>query len=316
MKLRAIVLAGGSGTRLWPLTRHLPKQLIPFRGSTLLEQTLDRIAPCASAGIVVVTTAEYKDRTHACINSYGARCLIEPSARNTALAVAYALADPLLEDDTILCILPSDHVIDDSVIFRQAIMQGAEWAAHHKIPVLYGVRPTSASSLYGYIQYVSAYTEPYRVAVFIEKPASDYAQELCARGDVLWNCGIVCAPVCTLRSLYKQYAQEQYYAACEAVQGNYSAWMECASQPLDRIVLERAPELAVMPLGCSWADVGSLEQFLRHAGATYSSSGRIIMSEIPNIGVIDTDECIIIAPLAQIDTVTARARIMLARENV
>lgn len=316
MKLRAIVLAGGSGTRLWPLTRHLPKQLIPFRGSTLLEQTLDRIAPCASAGIVVVTTAEYKDRTEECARRYKAECVIEPSSRNTALAVAYALADQSLEDDTILCILPSDHAIDDSMIFRQAILQGARSAALQKIPVLFGVRPTSASSAYGYIRYHTAQNEPYAVAQFIEKPESDRAQILCAEGDVLWNCGIICVSVTVLRTLYMHYASQYYDAAHRARDGDATAWMGCASQPIDRIVLERASQQAVMPLGCSWADVGSLEQFLRHAGATYSSSGRIIMSEIPNIGVIDTDECIIIAPLAQIDTATARARIMLARENI
>lgn len=308
MKLRAIVLAGGAGSRLWPLTRYVPKQLVPFRGSTLLEESLERVAPCVSDGIVISTASIYREATEAIAERYGASVVSEPEPRNTALAIAYVLADEAIADTTILLFMPSDHYIDDSDRYRHVVTLAAQYAADTDLPVLFGVRPTSASSLYGYIQYEHAAREPYSVHSFIEKPHSDVAQALCAQGDVLWNCGMLAVSAGTLRRLYHASASEYYQAACAARGGDFTLWRELPPEPVDRVVLERAEQLLVVPLGCTWADVGSLEQFIAYAGGHYSSSGKRVITDCENIAVIDTEDCIIVAPRNTIGATLARAR--------
>ncbi len=276
MSIVPVVLCGGSGTRLWPLSRQsFPKQFVPLVGNrNLLQLTLSRLAWCDRPAICV-TSEDHRflvaDALEA--ESVGGDVLLEPAARNTAAAMALAalLAHGRGDADHLLLFCPSDHHIPDADAFARTIRQGAP-AAEGGAIVTFGVMPSFPSSAYGYIQQGDARADGSRsVARFIEKPAPAAAQALLLQGNVLWNAGIFLARASVLRDALARHAPdilqscEQAMAGARAetvgrtgfVRPESAPFLACRSQSIDYAVMEKHDNVAVVPFQGQWSDVGS-----------------------------------------------------------
>jgi len=274
-----VILCGGSGTRLWPLSRQsFPKQFVPLiDGKSLLQLTLARLAWCGQP-VMCVAAEDHRFLVADAIGSdhTGSLVLLEPAGRNTAAAMALAAllarqgdADPLL----LFC--PADHHIPDATAFAQTIRQGVP-AAEAGAIVTYGVVPSFPSSAYGYIQQGEDRADgSRRVARFIEKPNSAAAQALLLQGNVLWNAGIFLARASRLLAALKQHAPDILLSCEQAmasprrdaagsgadsigfVRPQPEAFLACRAQSIDYAVMEPDDNVAVVPFQGQWSDVGS-----------------------------------------------------------
>ena len=276
MKITPVILCGGSGTRLWPLSRQsFPKQFVPLVGNkSLLTLTLDRVAWSGQPALCVAAD-EHRFLVADAIESggHGGTLLLEPAARNTAAAMALATLQALRDgdDSSLLLFCPADHHIPDAVAFADTVQQGVA-AAQAGAIVTCGVMPSFPSTAYGYIAQGDARTDgSRRVARFIEKPAAEAAQALLLQGNVLWNAGIFLASASTLKAALQRHANdiwtacEQAMAApkeeavgrCRFVRPAAEPFLACRSQSIDYAVMEPHDDVAVVPFQGQWSDVGS-----------------------------------------------------------
>jgi len=273
-----VVLSGGSGTRLWPLSRAMyPKQFIRFsddQALSFLAATLKRLAggPGIAAPIVVCNNdhrflvAEEAERA-------GIRprtIVLEPVARNTAPAVAVAALMVAREDPKgILAVMPSDHVIADAVGFAAAVQQAAKVAATGKL-VLFGIEPEGPHTGYGYIRRgtpLEGFAGAYAVDVFTEKPDPETAQGYLTAGSYYWNSGIFVLGARAFLNELSRLAPDILEAATQALAGaaedlgflrlDATDFARAPSISIDYAVMERTASAAVLPIRIGWSDVGS-----------------------------------------------------------
>ncbi|MEP6720840.1 MAG: mannose-1-phosphate guanylyltransferase/mannose-6-phosphate isomerase [Variovorax sp.] len=267
-----VVLCGGSGTRLWPLSRKtLPKQFAPLIGSkSLLQLTLERLR-LLNPSVTCVAAEEHRFLVQEAVDAAGTRGrqLLEPVARNTAAAMAAAAL--LAEPEHLLLFAPADHHIPDAEQFAAAVAKGIAAALAGHI-VTFGVRPAFPSTAYGYIQRGEFLddgnnTDARRVAAFVEKPDAARAQQLLLQGDHFWNAGIFLVQAKVLLAALAEHAPDILEACRRAtasaqVDGDFvridsAAFEACRSQSIDYAVLEKYAHVAVVPFEGAWSDVGS-----------------------------------------------------------
>lgn len=276
MSITPVILCGGSGTRLWPLSRQsFPKQFVPLLGDkNLLQLTLQRLAWCGQPAICVASE-DHRFLVADALESQNAagQVLLEPAARNTAAAMALAalLARSEGGADPLLLFCPSDHHIPDADAFARTIAQGVA-AAEGGAIVTFGVVPSFPSSAYGYIQQGAERADGSRsVARFIEKPAPAAAQALLLQGHVLWNAGIFLVRASVLVEALARHAPD-ILQSCEQAMGQprsdtvgrvrfvrpeSAPFLACRSQSIDYAVMEPHDNVAVVPFQGQWSDVGS-----------------------------------------------------------
>jgi len=285
--LYAVVLAGGSGQRFWPLSRELnPKQLLSMFGTeSLIAQAVHRITPFTGggAGVTVVTNERLFDelRNHLTAQPdaelHRLRYILEPSARNTAPAIALAAATLVSEDpEAVMVVLPSDHLLEDGEVWADCIAAARSVAAEGWL-VTIGIEPTRPETGYGYIRAaeplpafsVGAVT-PHVVAEFVEKPDQARAKAYVAGGDYYWNAGIfVMKASRVLEELDAAGGAEAHIAevvrrvaALPAEQRNgddaLDLFASIAPMSVDVAIMERSDRVAVIPAPLKWSDVGSL----------------------------------------------------------
>ncbi|MCM2347033.1 MAG: mannose-1-phosphate guanylyltransferase/mannose-6-phosphate isomerase [Acidovorax soli] len=268
-----VILCGGSGTRLWPLSRKsFPKQFVPLiDGKSLLQLTLERVAhisPEARTNTLCVAAEDHRflvaEAMHAA--SVGMSVILEPCARNTAAAMAVAALQAQPQDLLLFC--PADHHIPDAAAFTAMVQQGCAAATAGAI-VTFGVVPSFPSTAYGYIQRGALNTEGHssQVARFIEKPTADKAQQLLLQGDVLWNAGIFLVQAQVLIKALHAHAPDILQSCREAMVGasqdqsfirpEAAAFTTCRAESIDYAVLEQHANVAVVPFSGAWSDVGS-----------------------------------------------------------
>ncbi len=276
-----VILCGGSGTRLWPLSRKsYPKQFVPLIGNkSLLRLTAERLAlvgQAAGHSLLCVTAEDHRflvaDDLKAA--NLGGELLLEPAGRNTAAAMALAaLHANAGEADPLMLFCPADHHIPDDAAFATMVQQGVR-AANAGAIVTFGVVPSFPSTAYGYIQQGDARADGSRtVARFIEKPQADAARALLLQGNVLWNAGIFLSRASVLLAALGMYAAD-ILASCKAamagatgetppgngthfVRPQKDAFLACRSQSIDYAVMEHHTDVAVVPFVGQWSDVGS-----------------------------------------------------------
>ncbi len=272
MLIQPVILCGGSGTRLWPLSRKsFPKQFVPLVGDkSLLQLTLERVAQLGGHGAAQVMCVAAEDHRFLVAEAMHAAqvsgpVILEPTARNTAAAMA--LAALAAQPGQLLLFCPADHHIPDAKAFAAMVAQGQAAAGQGAI-VTFGVVPSFPATAYGYIQ--QGPTRPdgsHKVARFIEKPAADQAQALILQGDVLWNAGIfVCQAEVLLKAL-QQHAPDILASCQQAMAGatqdqafirpEPQAFSACRSESIDYAVMEHHANVAVVPFSGAWSDVGS-----------------------------------------------------------
>jgi mannose-1-phosphate guanylyltransferase/mannose-6-phosphate isomerase len=272
-QIQPVVLCGGSGTRLWPLSRKtLPKQFVPLiDNKSLLLLTLERLRQL-NAEVTCVAAEEHRFLVQEGIDAaqVSGKQLLEPVARNTAAAMA---ATALLTDpERLLLFAPADHHIPDSERFVATILKGIP-AALAGYLVTFGVEPTFPSTAYGYIRQGdkldAALGEEagHAVAAFIEKPDSARAEQLLLEGGNLWNAGILLVQAKVLIAALQEHASD-ILDACKLAtatidaDGDFmrmdsAAFGRCRSQSIDYAVLEKCARVAVIPFQGRWSDVGS-----------------------------------------------------------
>ena len=273
--VRPIILSGGAGTRLWPVSRlAFPKQLLPIAADqTMLQVTAKRVTGPGFADLVVVGDEEHRFFIKDQFERGGlapAAILLEPLGRNTAPAIA--LAANFVRDqigDELLLVLPSDHVIRNEAAFRSAVMAAIPAAAAGGL-VTFGIVPDSPHSGYGYIELgpeTEAGSGVHSVARFVEKPSAELARDYLAAGRFLWNSGMFLfrasavldelerlAPdvAAAVASASKEIARDGVFARPSA-----QAFASAPSISIDFAVMEKTAKAYVVPVDIGWSDVGS-----------------------------------------------------------
>ncbi|MGK2940362.1 MAG: mannose-1-phosphate guanylyltransferase/mannose-6-phosphate isomerase [Immundisolibacter sp.] len=292
-----VILSGGAGTRLWPLSRELyPKQFLPLTGErSLLQQTIVRVHGLANvAPPLVMCNEEHRFLVAEQLREIGvtgAQILLEPVGRNTAPAVALAaLRLQSAGDDPLLLVLPSDHVIVDTAAFRAAVTAGGAAAAGGAL-VTFGVLPTRPETGYGYIRAgdpVDAQGPARRVQAFVEKPDADRAAAYVASGDYLWNGGMFLFSASAYLAELERHAPA-ILAACRAACDGISAdldfvrvrrepFLDAPSDSIDYAVMEHTDRAVVVPLDAGWSDVGSWDALLEVQAA--DARGNVISGDV------------------------------------
>lgn len=267
-----VILCGGSGTRLWPLSRKsFPKQFVPLiDDKSLLQLTLERVA-LVNRQVVCVAAEEHRFLVAEAVQSAGvnAQIILEPSARNTAAAMTLAALQAAPDDLLLFC--PADHHIPDAPAFAVMVEAGRQ-AAEEGAIITFGVSPSFPSTAYGYIAQGPQRADGSRdVLRFIEKPATDQAQALLLEGGVLWNAGIFLCAAQTLLMAMAVHASDILQSCRESladsmldqlgaqtfVRPHAHIFLACRAQSIDYAVMESYANVAVLPFSGAWSDVGS-----------------------------------------------------------
>jgi mannose-1-phosphate guanylyltransferase/mannose-6-phosphate isomerase len=270
--IRPVILCGGSGTRLWPLSRKsFPKQFIPLvGGKSLLQLTVERMAALgrgAAQDVLVVCAEEHRFLVREIVEGAGGRgaAILEPAARNTAPAIA--LAALVANPSDLLLICPSDHHIPDAAAFAR-LVESAVPAAESGAIVTFGVLPSFPSTAYGYIEQGAARADGgHTVARFIEKPAAEVAQQLILQGQVLWNAGIFFCRADAMLDAMLEHCPD-ILAGCEAavldaardgpfIRPDAARFGASRSDSIDYAVMQKHRNIVMFPFNGAWSDVGS-----------------------------------------------------------
>lgn len=293
--VHAVILAGGSGSRLWPLSRqHLPKQFLALDGNaSLLQATIDRLSPTIDAQSVLIVTQE----AHAKGEAYHAllpyQALYEPIGRNTAPAIALAAAYLMAEGgDPVMVVLPADHIIKDEERFRKHLQIAIQAAQDGKL-VTFGIQPTRPDTGFGYIKArPGADAQVYEVERFTEKPDLATAERFLAEGSYYWNSGMFVWRASVILAEMKRYlpAVHQIVQTIlaenragvnfqQAVERHFAAM---PSISIDYGVLEKSDRVSLIPCDIGWNDVGSWQAV--HDIAAKDENGNALQGNVIAVG--------------------------------
>ena len=285
--IHPVLLCGGSGTRLWPLSRKShPKQFVKLLGEeSLFQASARRLAGAGFAAPSVVTGSDFRFMVVeqlAAVEIAPQNILIEPSARNTAAAIcAAAVALDAKNGDSLMLVAPSDHVIPDAEQFRSTVEAVAKTALDGQI-VTFGIRPDRAETGYGWLELKvlpSSGFDPaaQRLSSYVEKPDAETARALLRGGMHLWNAGIFLFSTSTILGAFAEFAPETLskvrdaFSAAETDLGFIrlaaEPWSALEDISIDYAITERAPNLSVMPYGGSWSDFGDWQAIWREGEA-------------------------------------------------
>lgn len=340
--LLPVIMAGGTGSRLWPLSRELyPKQFISLHGEhSMLQETVNRLAGVEARAPLVICNEEHRflvAEQLRQINKLSHNIILEPVGRNTAPAIALAALNAIEQgDDPILLVLAADHVIDNRQAFHQAIASAVNFAQQGHL-VTFGIVPTGPETGYGYIQRGEPLTgtddASFRVQRFVEKPNLATAQDYLASGEYYWNSGMF-----MFRA--KRYLQElekfrpDIMDACRRAMAsvqegndfisiNKDDFTACPDESVDYAVMEQTEAAVVVPLDAGWSDVGSWSALwevnekdaagnsLKGDTFLYNSKNCYINSEdqlvaaigVENLVIVNTKDAVLVARKDQVQDV-------------
>ncbi|MBO9474870.1 mannose-1-phosphate guanylyltransferase/mannose-6-phosphate isomerase [Shimia sp. R10_1] len=308
MLITPVLLCGGSGTRLWPLSRKsYPKQFVPLVGEeTLFQASAKRLSGAdgalSFAAPIVVTNSDFRFIVPEQLQAVGidpGAILIEPAARNTAPAVlAAALKAHDDNPEAVLLVAPSDHLIPDVAAFHEAVVRGLAAVQEGQL-VTFGITPTHPETAYGYLELAGAAAEdgsPIALKQFVEKPDAERAAEMLAAGTFKWNAGIFLFAAKDIIAAFKTHAPELVapvstaFSTAEPDLGFLrlaaDPWGEADDISIDFAVMEKADNLSVVPFDSAWSDLGGWDAVWREAGP--DENGVVVTGAATAIDCSDT----------------------------
>ncbi|UTW14255.1 mannose-1-phosphate guanylyltransferase/mannose-6-phosphate isomerase [Marinobacterium rhizophilum] len=270
-----VVMAGGTGSRLWPLSRQLsPKQFLKLDGDkTMLQATLERLADLSCEPAVLICNEEHRFMAAEQLRHIGvgdATILLEPEGRNTAPAIALAAIQAMCDgEDPVLLVLPADHLIQDQPAFQAAIGIALEQAEAGRL-VTFGIQPSCPETGYGYVKAAPVHgntTVALQVAEFVEKPDFATAQAYVDSNDYFWNSGMFMFRASRYLAELEAFRPQMLHSCRQAIAGakqdldfvrvDAPAFAGCASESIDYAVMEHTEDAVLVPLDAGWSDVGS-----------------------------------------------------------
>lgn len=318
MKVYGVIMAGGGGTRFWPLSRQtMPKQLLNLSGNdALINETINRISSFIDRKNIFIVTNERQNeplKEVVATNCLDEHILLEPVARNTAACIGYAAFEIIKKyGDGIMCVFPADHYIKDEIEFKNILERAIKVANDTDKLITIGIRPTFPSTGYGYINFnndSSNYYEgqAYDVIEFIEKPNFEKAKVYVDSGKYLWNSGIFVWKVSTILENFKRFLPKvynkleeisKYFGTDKETVKLKEIYPTIPSISIDYGIMERSDDVLVIPGYFGWSDVGSWDAL----GALYEpdENGNIIKGEHINI---DTENSILYSDKRLIATI-------------
>lgn len=328
-----VVLCGGSGTRLWPISRDkMPKQFLNLMGNTsLLQETVLRsvsISGASSEELVVVTLGDMKEQVAQQLSELGdgytKHILSEPMARNTSGCIAYAAMYVMktFGPDALMWVLPSDHHIADEQNLSAALNAAVPAALGGHL-MTFGIHPTRPETGYGYIQTgddLDGFSGVRKVGSFVEKPPKDIAASYLAAGNYLWNSGMFLLKTDVLLLNFRQLATSTYDIVLKSIQNNIASpsveyYATLPDEPFDKVIMEKSNSVAVVPCDPAWSDIGGWESLweISHKDdngnvvdgkvALHNSKDCIVRADnrlvacvgVENLVIADTGDAILIA---------------------
>lgn len=317
-QINPVLLCGGSGSRLWPLSRKsFPKQFVRLTGEqSLFQLCAERVSGQPFASPIVVTTNDYRFLV---LEQLAAReiaprdILIEPSPKNTAAAICTAaIALEEKEPGSIMLILPSDHLIPDVEGFQNVLNSGVPFAKQGCIVTL-GIEPTCAETGYGWLQLEQSANQkqlnaPHKIISFTEKPNKAKAEKLLKGGMHLWNAGIFMFSSSTILAAFKQYSPEIFYGCDEAYKGKQcdlgftrldtEPWCKLPDVSIDYAVMEKADNIVGLPYAGPWSDLGDWTSVWKNSDMAENglvTSGSVTAIDCQNsfIKASSEDQCVV-----------------------
>lgn len=298
MKIYNVILSGGVGSRLWPLSRkNHPKQFLKiFKGKSLFELTAQRNRSVVEE-IIVVGNSDHIELSKELLKDIdlATTFITETIARNTASAIAFAALSVHSED--VLIITPSDHLIQNQHAYEKSLLEGVELAKKGFV-VTFGVVPSKPETGYGYIEY-----EGKDVISFREKPCTENAQKFLDRGTFLWNSGMFCFRAGVLLNELKKYQPQVFEKSSEAWEKsvnnllNEESCRQIPSISIDYAVMECSKRIKVVPAGFSWNDLGSFESlydYMKSIGHPTDENGNMVIGTEIFTAFVGMKNCIFV----------------------
>ncbi len=287
--IKAVIMAGGSGTRLWPLSRAgQPKQFLSLNGeNTMLQATMERLKGLNISSSVTICNEEHRFFVADQLSEIGklGSIILEPVGRNTAPAIA--LAALLANNDPLLLVLAADHIIQDESSFTQAIDQAIPLAQAGKL-VTFGIVPSEANTGYGYIKKGTQNGSGFIVNKFEEKPTNEVAQEYLLSGDYFWNSGMFLFKASRYLEELEKFRPDIYEACKSSIDSiesdldflriNKENFMECPSESIDFAVMEKTTDAVVVPMDAGWSDIGSWSSLWNISGK--DKNGNVSLGDV------------------------------------
>ncbi|GGF10190.1 mannose-1-phosphate guanylyltransferase [Chishuiella changwenlii] len=298
MYIHNVILSGGVGSRLWPLSRKThPKQYLPlFNGKSLFELTIERNRFVADK-LMVIGNKDNDHLSQEILDKFDIDYskVVEAVPRNTAAAIAFAAL--AVDEDDILIVTPSDHLIEDMEAYKEAMQKAIELAQNDFI-VTFGVQPTRPETGYGYIEHSKE-----NVISFREKPNHITAQDFIEQGNFLWNSGMFCFKARVLLKELKKFEKEIYEKSVIAWKNNEDGVldeklsMDIPSNSIDYAVMERSKKIKVVPASFIWNDLGSFESLYDYFvmnGHYVDRSGNMVIGTDIYTSFVGLQNCIFV----------------------
>lgn len=332
----AVIMAGGIGSRFWPISRtHYPKQFLDMLGTgkTLLQQTYERFSKIIPASNIFIATHEsYKELVLKQLPGFSDdQLIVEPIMRNTAPCIAYASHKiHQLNPDASMVVAPADHLILDENKFGEEVRKALDCASQQDWLITLGIKPTRPDTGFGYIQYGARTNQPgfKKVKTFTEKPNADLAKTFLQSGDFLWNAGIFiwsAKSIIKSLSLYQTEMNDIFVEGTRAYNTEKEqkfiagAFVRCVGISIDFAVMEKADNVYVLPVDFGWSDLGTWSSIYELSEKDYmgnvsqpsdhvitydttnsmirtSENKLIILKGLHNFIVVDSEDALMICP--------------------
>lgn len=329
-----VIMAGGSGTRLWPLSRgNYPKQFLALDDSntTMLQQTIKRLSGIEHSPAMLICNEEHRFIAAEQVRQLDVQhsgIFLEPVGRNTAPAIALAAIKAIENDqDALLLVLAADHVIENPIAFQESVKNGAELAKRGKL-VTFGIVGDKPETGYGYIKRGEQYQTGFVVDKFVEKPSFEVAEQYIESGNYYWNSGMFIFKASRYLEELKTYRPDIYSACSSAmkvqsddmdfIRVDKAAFEACPDESIDYAVMEHTKDAVVVPMDAGWNDVGgfaALWEVSKQDESGNAFNGDVKAINTKNTLVYSDDKLIAAVGVEDLVIINTKDAVLVAHKN-